>query len=268
MLPVYLIFTIVSAAFCLSCGGEYPENSRAITGNKERDLLKALKPGKSVELQSLSPAKFAELLHRADVPYMSGITHFAGDASRYISRRSKALNLGIYEADLSYAIIYGQNTDAMMYLQASRQLMDELNISCTLDRSFTGLIGTDHDNKNAAIKLLSDSFYGMHGSLNEHNRDDLSLLVMTGNWIEVMYLTSQIAVKARGNTRMSDIIMHHEEPLGIILSMMEDKGIINPLYTKLADIHAIIEKQQSPVSGSTLDTLAEMIDNLRTDLIK
>jgi hypothetical protein len=46
--------------------------------NKERDLRNSIKSGKNVEFPSISPTKFAELLHRADVTYMSGITHFAG----------------------------------------------------------------------------------------------------------------------------------------------------------------------------------------------
>jgi hypothetical protein len=130
------------------------------------------------------------------------------------------------------------------YLQVSKRLIDELNISTTFNRQFVEQVENNLDDKDSLIIIVSDSFYDTYGFLTDNHRDDLSLLVLTGSWIEGMYLTSQIALGARDNTRITDIIIEQDEPLERLLFLMEDfddDEYTRALYLKLTDIHSFLK---------------------------
>ena len=251
-----------------SCGGRQEDRSRAITDNRERVATEAVSPE---EYPIPTSVEVVELLQRAGAPYILGISNSAANVDKYFTERSKALNLGVYGADLSYAAIYEMNTETRRYLQVTRQLIDELNISTTFNRDFVERVENNIDDKDSLIYIVSDSFYDTYEFLAGQRRDDLSLLVMTGSWIEGMYLTSQIALGARENTEITDIIIRQDEPLEVLLSLMEDindQGDSDFLYSELSDIYDFIKDLQTPMSDQELDTFAEKIENLRTEIVQ
>lgn len=251
-----------------SCGGRQEDRSRAITDNRERVATEAVSPE---EYPIPTSVEVVELLQRAGAPYILGISNSAANVDKYFTERSKALNLGVYGADLSYAAIYEMNTETRRYLQVTRQLIDELNISTTFNRDFVERVENNIDDKDSLIYIVSDSFYDTYEFLTGQRRDDLSLLVMTGSWIEGMYLTSQIALGARENTEITDIIIRQDEPLEVLLSLMEDindQGDSDFLYSELSDIYDFIKDLQTPMSDQELDTFAEKIENLRTEIVQ
>jgi hypothetical protein len=268
----YLAGTVFSIAVLLtSCGGRQGDESRAITGNKERDGLNTRLAGNQAEYPIPTSVEIIELLYDAGAPYILGISNPAANADRYFTERSKALNLGVYGADLSYAATYEMNQEIRKYLQVSKRLIDELNISTTFNRQFVEQVENNLDDKDALIHLVSDSFYDTYGFLTDNHQDDLSLLVLTGSWIEGMYLTSQIALGARDNTRITDIIIEQDEPLEKLLFLMEDlddNEDTRALYLRLSDIHSFLKTQRSPMTSQALGDFAGMIENLRTEIVE
>ncbi len=268
---LYLAGTVFFVAVLLtSCGGRRGDESRAITGNKERDELSARLAGDPAEYPVPTSVEITELLYEAGAPYILGISNPAANADRYFTERSKALNLGVYAADLSYAATYEMNQEIRKYLEVSKRLIDELNISTPFNRQFVEQVEKNLDDKDALIHLVSDSFYDTYGFLTENHRDDLSLLVIAGSWIEGMYLTSQIALGARDNTRITDIIIEQNEPLEKLLTLMEDyddNDDTKEIYLKLSDIHSFLKSQRSPMTSQALGDFAGMIENLRTEIV-
>ena len=258
---------IILSAVISSCGERGGDRSRrAITDNRERRAQEMVSPE---EYPIPTSVEVVEMLHRAGAPYTLGISNSPANADRYFTEKSKALNLGVYGADLSYAAIYEMNTETRRYLQVSRQLIDELNISTTFNQQFAQRVENNINNTDSLIHIVSDSFYDTYDFLTRQRRDDLSLLVMTGSWIEGMYITSQIALGARDNREITDIILQQDEPLEILLSLMQEiDGDFDDLYDDLADIHDYIKDLQSPLSDRELENFAGRIEELRNRIVQ
>jgi uncharacterized protein YfkK (UPF0435 family) len=256
----------VLSVLIVSCGPGGQQDRADRTSGRERTSQEAAFPR---EYPIPTSAEVIEMLHRAGAPYVLGISNPAGNADRYFTERSKALNLGVYGADLSYAAIYEMNNETRRYLQVSRQLVDELNISTAFNQQFARRVETNLDNTDSLIRIVSDSYYDTYQFLLNQRRDDLSLLVMTGSWIEGMFITSQIALGARDNREITRIILEQDEPLEILLSLMEEvEGDFDDLYNDLSDIHDHIRNQSSPLSDRELETFAGKIEELRNRIVQ
>lgn len=269
---IYLAATVFFiGVFSISCGSRQEGESRAITENKEREELTARQVEDVEEYPIPTSVEVVELLQRAGAPYILGISNSPSNVDRYFTERSKALNLGVYGADLSYAATYEMNQDIRRYLQVCNQLIDELNVSTTFNQDFVDRVENNLDNKDSLIYIVAESFLDTYNYLTETRRPDLSLLVMTGSWIEGMYLTSQIAIGARDNTEITDIILQQDEPLEKLLSLMddlEDDTYVSSLYPGLEDIYKFLENLESPMANDELDAFVEKIENIRSDIIE
>lgn len=269
---IYLVVTVFFiGVFSISCGTRQEGETRVITDNKESEELTARKVEDVEEYPIPTSVEVVELLQRAGAPYILGISNPTSNVDRYFTERSKALNLGVYGADLSYAATYEMNQDIRRYLQVCKQLIDELNVSTTFNQDFVDRVENNLGDKDSLIYIVAESFLDTYNFLNETRRSDLSLLVMTGSWIEGMYLTSQIAIGARDNTEITDIIFQQDEPLEKLLSLMEDledDTYVSSLYPRLEDIYEFLENLESPMANDALDSFVEKIENIRSDIIE
>ncbi len=88
-----------------------------------------------------------KMLTELEVGYMIGVSNPTENTKSYVTSTSKAINMGVYGADLSYATLYNMNQDVINYLDAIRVLANDLN-------SFKSL--TNHFKKYNYKKLLMD----------------------------------------------------------------------------------------------------------------
>jgi hypothetical protein len=260
----YIIGSVFSISLLLFCRDHPGDQSRAITANREREELMA-KLAEPVEYPIPVSTDLMEALQLSGAPYMPGISNSLSNADRYFTERSKALNLGVYGADLSYAVIYGMNQEIRNYLQVSNRLASDLNISTVYDHH---LADNYLGHKDSLALLVSSLFHETFDFLSDNQRREVSLLVVTGSWIEGMYLAVQKGRSAVYNTSITNIILEQKDPLGNLLSLMENKYRSDELYQKLTEIHAFIKNLRSPMEEEVFELFAGMIENVRSDIIE
>lgn len=265
-IPAVIIFALLLSA----CGGRQDRESRTVTEDRERTAA-AIRAIEGLEDYPIpTSVEVVDMLQRAGAAYVLGISNSPANVDRYFTEYSKALNLGVYGADLSYAATYEMHQEIRRYLQVSKQLIDELNISTTFNQDFVNRVERNLDNKDSLINIVSESVYDTYIFLTEQRRDDLALLVMTGSWIEGLYLTSQLAIGARDNTEITDIILAQDEPLEKLLELLDDHEedpFIHGFYQDLKEIYEFIKGIESPMSSRQLDAFADKIEVLRTRVI-
>ncbi len=261
---------IAVALMVSSCGGRQDRESRAVTEDRDRTEA-AIRTIEGLEDYPIpTSVEVVEMLQRAGAAYVLGISNPVANVDRYFTENSKALNLGVYGADLSYAATYEMHQEIRRYLQVCKQLIDELNISTTFNQTLVERVERNLDNKDSLINIVSESVYDTYMFLTEQRRDDLALLVMTGSWIEGMYLTAQLSIGARDNTEITDIILEQDEPLEKLLELLdehEDDPFIYGFYQDLEEIYDFIKGIESPMSSQQLDAFADKIEVVRTRVI-
>jgi len=257
----------VSIVFLLSSCG---------TGKDRAQKTAELADKKGIELKGVyeypipTSVEVVDMLNRAGAPYIIGISNPVSNVDRYFTEKSKALNLGIYGAGLSYASTYEMKQETMNYFKVAKQLVDELNIASSFNLSFAQRVEANLENKDSLINLVADSFYDTYVFLTENQRDDLSLLVMAGSWIEGVYLTTQIAITASDNKEFMKILAQQKNPLGRLTElfepMKEDENLIE-LYNDLLALKAIYAEVEQIITMAQFDEISKKIEAIRTRIV-
>lgn len=211
-----------------------------------------------------------DMLNKAGAPFILSIANSSENVGNYFSQKEKALNLGIYGADLSYASTYMMKQETMSYLKASNRLTDEMKISTAFNREYIDRVENNLDYGDSLILIISDSFFDTYKYLVENNKDVSALLVMAGSWIEGLYLTTQIALTARDSDRFIEVIGQQKSSLTELISLMEpvkSDTDLSEIYKSLKNLYNIYEPIQENISDSQFNEIVIAISSIRNGIV-
>ncbi len=237
----FLLLAAVAVMFIVSCGTKQAKEAENTSETPKEEAFK------SVTKYPIPTAfEVIKLLNNAGASYILSLSNPVENVDKYIPAKSKALNLGIYGADLSYASTYQMKQETMNYLKVSKKLIDELQITSAFNVEFAMRVEKNIDNKDSLIHIISDSFYDTYEFLVNNGKDNTSLLVMTGSWIEGLYITAQMAIISKNSEDILKIVANQKEPLAKLLELMKpytnDKDIteMTEALKPLTDIFATV----------------------------
>ena len=139
-----LALCLASVVIATSCNGDKSKDDENNNNDQvvDTDTAKTAVLNVGGELFSVpSPIQTAMLIQKSGVAYDKSILNVSNKANTYTSDFSRALNLGIYGADLGYVSMYNQTQDAIGYLAAVKQLADKLGVSAAFDRGACRRLG-------------------------------------------------------------------------------------------------------------------------------
>jgi hypothetical protein len=264
------IFGIIAALLILLSGCKNPQQKQ------EGDIKPAeIKPREDV-IQELSgypiPSAYeiTELVYKAGAPYNMDLSNDPQKAEEYITQRDKALNLGVYGTDLSYASSHGYKHWTMLFLEASKILIDELGISTNYNVDYAQRIEDNLDERDSVILIVSESFVETWEYLIDNKQDVLARLVVCGSWIEGVYITSSIANSSRDNTEFLEILAKQKKSLTQLVSLMEpvkDLDEVSEVFKGLFDLQDIYEDVEDSLTEEQLEKVTARITALRATVI-
>ncbi|UCG27017.1 MAG: hypothetical protein JSV24_08555 [Bacteroidales bacterium] len=214
--------------------------------------------------------EITNMLNEAGAPYILSISNPASNADKYFTQAEKALNLGVYGADLSYASTYMMKQETILYLNATKQLTDEMEISSVFNTDYASRVENNLENRDSLISIISDSFVDTYKYLTNNNKDKLAILVMTGSWIEGLFITIQIAITAEDNDQILAIISHQESSLKKLLEIL-DPVATDPdaaeIVTGLIELEGHFDTIEGEITDQLLEAMSVSIENLRNKVI-
>ncbi|MGZ4049758.1 MAG: hypothetical protein ACXVPU_06815 [Bacteroidia bacterium] len=146
-----------------------------------------------------SPIQLGQLLQKAGATYDKKILNSLDNVSAYSTATSKALNLGVYGADLSYSAVFNQNQETMSYLNNSKKLAEELGITSSFSAEMMKRMEKNEGNKDSLLQIISELFLSSNEALKENDQSNVSVLVLAGGFIEGMYVGTQTAKTVKDN---------------------------------------------------------------------
>ena len=180
----------VSALLASGCNGD---NTKKTDDVATVDSTQTAIINISGEIFSIpSPIQTALLIKGSGAGYNKGVLNDPHKSSQYSTNFSKALNLGIFGADLGYVTIYDQSQDAIGYLNAAKKLSDGLGISAAFDAATIDRFTKNLGNKDSMLVLVGVAYRASDAYLKSNDRNDVSGLVLAGGWVESLYFTTDI----------------------------------------------------------------------------
>lgn len=264
-----VFFVLMILAFVACKSGTDKSTTKELDADEQE-------PPKEEVLESVTgypvPSSFevTRMLNEAGAPYILSISNPASNVGNYFTQTAKALNLGVYGADLSYASTYMMKQETMLYLKASKQLIDEIEISSAFNQTYAMRVENNLENGDSLISIISESFTDTYNYLTSNNKDKLAILIVTGSWIEGLYITTQIAVTAADNTALLEIIAHQKPSLKKLLEVIdpikgdEDVVDISNALNALKEQYDGIEDQ---MSTEVFNSLLKIIEEIRNKIV-
>jgi len=209
-------------------------------------------------------------IYESGAPYILTLSNSAAKAGDYITHRDKVLNLGVYATDLCYATTYMMKQGTLNYLEASKTLIDDLGISTTFNINYAERIEKNLDDRDSLITIVSESFGDTWNYLVENEQDVLARLVVCGSWIEGIYITTNVATKARDNSEILTILARQKNSLDELVSLLESvKNVeeVVDVYNGLYDLQVVYNDVGETLTPEQLDQISVKIEALRGDIV-
>ena len=179
----------------------------------------------SVLQQIPSPLEISVLLKESGTKYDHDLLNSPDNIASYNSNYKKALNLGIFGTDLGYTNIYEQNQDGIKFLESVKKLADDLNIGQFFDIKTIGRLAGNSTNLDSLLLITTQNFNSINGYLQSQGRSNLSVLLLSGGWLEAMHLTCDVAAKDTKNKQLQETIGEQKiilEQIVLLLSFYKD----------------------------------------------
>ena len=212
-----------------------------------------------------------EMINEIEASYIIGITNRTENIDKYFTDKDQAINLGVYSADLSYASTYNMKQEIMSYMEALENLVVELGITGAFSVDFIDEVEANIDNKDVLVELITGSFYDTYEYLVKNNKEDLSMLVLAGTWVEAMYISCNISETIYHNPELVKVIMHQKTSLFKLIEMFEEHKEHNSVKEVLNDlrpIKAVYDSiDETGITEKQLNNIIEQTNTLRNKLI-
>jgi hypothetical protein len=133
-----------------------------------------------------TPNELFAVLKNADVAYNRENLNDISNVNKYETKASKALNFGVYTADLAYITSLGQMDDASKFFETIRNLSKDLEIENAVDEVILKRLQSNLENSNAdsLFYLSNETYYNAYSYLEENDRRDVLAMIVVGGWIE------------------------------------------------------------------------------------
>ena len=141
-----------------------------------------------------SPIEMAALMNRLGVPFSKGYLANTSSVNDLNTNFQMAYKLGIFGADLGYLNMYEKSSAAVEYISTIKTLADGLRVGQFFDYTTLKRLATNNQNLDSLMFLSVHSYNEIDSYLRETpGRSYLSSLMITGLWIEGLYLITQVA---------------------------------------------------------------------------
>lgn len=162
-----------------------------------------------------SPVEMASLFKNSGVEFTQRIMNNPDNVSSYETSFKRALNLGVFSADLGYINTFDKNNIVVSYLLAVKNLADGIRVGQFFDFNALRRMASSSSNLDSLMEMSVTSFNKMDSYLREQNRSNVSTLIVTGAWIEGLYIASNI-VRESGDEELSNRIAEQKNIINIL----------------------------------------------------
>jgi hypothetical protein len=266
---LYIVTGLLAIMLVLGYGCRNAQQRQGETIPDELDI-----PDDNIEALTGYPLptsyEITNLIYEAGAGYILSLSNDAQKASDYITQSDKALNLGIYGADLCYASTYMMKQRVLNYLEATKILIDELGINTKFNLNYAERVENNLDDRDSIIQIVEASFFDTWDHMVSNEQDILARLMVSGSWIEGMYITTNIAKSSRDNTTFLEILATQSGSLNKLVSLLEpvqDTSDISMIYQNLVEIQGIYEGIGETMTTDQLDMITSKITELRNSLV-
>ncbi len=231
---VALLAAINLMSGCSGCNGKSNSESLEVPDSLVTDApLQLSEEVINDVIQNISsPVEMANLIKMTGVGFSQKILNSTDNSKKYDTSFKRALNLGVYSADLGYINTFNKNTIVVSYLLSVKELAEGIKVGQFLDFNTLKRMATNNTNLDSLKELSVSSFNKMDSYLRDQKRSNVSTAIVTGAWIEGMYITCNV-IEQSNNPELINRLGEQKDIVNILLIILNNFGKADPNFGAL-----------------------------------
>jgi hypothetical protein len=270
-----MVGALIASVILGSCSASNDNSLENEMNQVKKSKVKVSKEEIDQLIQSFpSPIETSMIIQNAGNKFNSELLLPTKKIDRFVSSYDKAMAMGAYGGDMGYINIYEKSFVAAEFLAAIRLLSVDLEIDRFFDFEDMIRMAKSSSNIDSLQQMSTESFNNMEKYLREKGRNELSVLIVFGTWLEGSYIISYIA-EDNMTEEMKNRVAEQKESVKKIYEILdansEDKYFanlarqikpLNALYEQVKIETIMREPEMKEVDGQLV-----FIDNSETKII-
>lgn len=191
-----------------------------------------------------SSMRIAGIFKRSGLKYIETSLNSLANVQNYKTTYIKALNLGVYSADMAYCLLNKQYALSKNYLKCSKDIGGELGLNSAFEannlaKRFESNMNLGKD--DSLLRIISDLQLETDIVLEKGSQQHISTIIFTGAWVETLYSASQVYKSGEQN---------------VVPALIEQLSLVD-------NILSVLEKQKS--KDSNLPSLIESLNTIKAE---
>ncbi|MBK8808222.1 MAG: hypothetical protein IPO21_16990 [Bacteroidales bacterium] len=222
-----------------------------------------------------SPVELFILIKSEGANFVQEELHKADKAGDYLDKEKKAINFGIYAADLAYCTVFEKQQETHTYFKTLKKMADGLGINDGYDTEILDRIDNNLNNSDSLYQITNDSYWEVCTYLEENGKSDVLSEILLGGWIESVFLSVNSVIKYEDE---SPIVLRITEQSFLLENLIEymrtlKNNNVSEIYLKqLIDLQYSFDKLIDNPDGVNITKeqykeIADKIKAIRMELI-
>jgi hypothetical protein len=278
-----LILSLTAISFMVwSCSGNKDEGAQKVE-NDEPETKDTVDEGPKPFYQIPTPNELFTVIKEIGGKAKNDLMNSPANVDKYTDNYAKGINFGVYSADLAYASAYEMGPTSLDYFKVIEKMGDDLGISGAFDKTIFERVEKNLTNGDSLLSISNDTYFEAYSYLEENEKGAVLGLIVTGGWIESMYIVTNLVDKYSDNNPIIERIAGQkytlENLLGFLYNYADDENIgmavaelekIQAVYGTMeesGDIHETSVAKEGDVNvisgGKTLKMTKETFEELK-----
>ena len=238
-----------SAMLILSCGGDNEGNEVTtidLTDSTDTENVDSIDNSMemTIEYSVPTPNELFDIIKAQGGEQQMNLVNPLENSENYVDQKSKALNFGVYSADVAYLSCFGIGTDFLKYFKKIEELGDELGISGAFNEDVMDRIENNEGDTDSLFAISNDTYYESYAYLEENEKGVELSLIMAGGYIESLFIVSNLVTEYKDGdpivNKIGDQRVVLENLIDFISEYAEDASV-SDVINDLMDLSTVFE---------------------------
>ena len=294
MKQAFLVLPFITVSlFLISCGnpsadqkkGSDETDSTAVTSDS---TLTTTVEDNEVSYNLPSPLQIAFVFKKSGAGFISTLPNNKLNTTKYnTDNYKKAVNFGVYSADLAYCLFNKKYQESKEYLKACKDVGSYLG----LDKAFESEHMAERFDKNISnddslVKIISGVQLKTDVMFEENKQTHIKVLALTGAWTESLYIACEVYTKDKNKKIQASLLEQlllsetivkalknskNSEPEVAALTASVEK--IHATFSAIPSVAKAMEKDEEidfnfmTISDEEMRPIIEAVKTLRSEMI-
>lgn len=260
----------LTTSFVLSgCKQSTDKSVESNTGDKltQEEVAKSVE---EVIFPLPEPLGVYKMLQEIGASYVGNAMNPVESVDKYYTSNVKAVNLGVYGADLSYATVYAKNDDSDAYTKSVKKLVDDLGIKIDYLKLTSEETIAKAENPDSLVSLTTGIFFDIYEFLHKESDPALAALMVNGFYVEGLYIATHISDDTFDNVEMLNIIYGQAKPLDELIKLNDnfaDNQYIQTIQTALKKLKTLYDATEGSLNKEQLEEIKTSVTAIRETMV-